>query len=159
MNLNLPIDIVPVQASKPATTNGGITGQYVQLKNALRAWLLVELNQAVGFAEVISLKQASAIAGTGVKAGPTSIVWANEDTAASDAWVRQAAGAAYTTAADVKNKLVLIEVDPAAFDAANGFTVAGWTASDSSQATNFASAQWLIQPRYPQAANISVVVD
>lgn len=160
MNLNLPIDLTPVDASGgPVTTNGGITGKYVSMADALRAWLVVTLKQAVGFAEVVSLKQATAVAGTGVKAGPTSVIWANEDCAGSDTWVRQTAGAAYTTAADIKVKKVIIEVDPAALDAAGGFDCVGWTASDSSQATNLASADWYIQPRYPQTPNISVVVD
>ncbi len=159
MNLNIPIDAIPINAGAPATTNGGITGSYLSLSNALRAWLVVQLTQAVGFAEVISLTQATNVAGAGVKAGPSSKVWANEDVVASDAWVRKPDGAAYTTLADVKNKLVIIEVDPLAFDAVNDFYVAGWTASNSSQATDIASALWFVQPRYPQAANISAVVN
>ena len=161
MNLNLPNDLKPVEASGGSvTTNTLVTGQYVNLSNALRAWLLITLTQAVGFAEVISLTQAQAVAGTGVKAGPTSKIWANEATGTNDTSVRQTDGASYTTNnTGSVVKQIVIEVDPAAFDAANGYQTAGFTASASSQATNFISATWLIQERYPQATPPSAVVN
>lgn len=143
----------------PVTSNGGVTGDYVSLKNALKAWIVVQLTQAVGHATAITVKQATAVAGTGVKDGPTCQIWANEDTAASDALVRKTAAAAYTVANDVKKKLVVIEVDPAALDVAGGFDCLGLAVADSSQATNFVAATYWILPRYAQESIPAAITD
>lgn len=152
MAISLPENFKIVDATAGAvTTNGGVTGAYVSVKNIIRAWLLISLTEAVGFAEVLSIKQATAVAGTGVKTGPTCNIWSNEDTAASDTLVKQTAATSYTTTNDVKKKQVLFEIDVAALDQANSFDCLGFTASDSSQATNFISAVWILETSYKQA--------
>lgn len=145
----------------PVTTNGGVTGDYVTLKGAHRAWIVVQLTQAAGHATVLSPKQASAVAGTGVKAISNACrIWANEDTAASDTLVEQTAATTYTVTNDVKKKLVIFEIDPEdALDIANGFDVLGLTASDSSQATNFISATYWLANRYSQATPPAAITD
>lgn len=159
-NRTLPEHFKIVDATAgPVTTNGGVTGDYVTLKNAHKAYIVVQLTQAVGHATVLSPKQASAVAGTGVKAVSAGRIWANEDTAASDTLVEQAAAATYTVTNDVKKKLVIFEIDPDDFDIANGFDVLGFAASDSSQATNFISATYWLANRYLQATPPAAISD
>ncbi len=159
MNLNLAQGFKIVDATAGAvTTNGGVAASdTVTLKNAVRAWILLQFTQAVGHATVISVRQASVVANTATAAGPTCRIWANEDTAASDTLVEQTAGATYTLTADVKKKQVLIEVDPAALT--EGYPCLYFTVSDSSQATNFVAGQFILQQRYTQASPFSAIVD
>lgn len=157
--LTLPEQTKVVQLINPKTTNGGITSDVVSLKNANKAWIIVELTQAVGHATAVALKQATDVAAGTNKAGPNSRCWLNEDTAASDALVEQTAAATVTVTNDVKNKQVVIEVDPAALDGANGYDCVYVTVSDSSQATNLASATAIIAMKYQQATPPSAIVD
>ena len=102
----------------PVTTNGGVTSDWVSLKNAHKAVISLQFTQAVGHATVITLRQAQAVAGIGAKDLAANVpIWANEDTAGDDTLVRKPDGVAYTLAADVKKKQVIIEVDPAKAEA------------------------------------------
>jgi hypothetical protein len=144
----------------PKTTNGGtVTSDAISMKTALKAWFIVGLTQAVGHATVVSLLQATDVAIGTNKAGPTSSIWASEDTATNDTLVEQTAAASFTVSADVKFKQVIIEVDPAALD--DTYDVVYVTTGDSSQATNFVAAWCLIQPRYSGrvATQPSVILD
>lgn len=144
----------------PVTTNGGVTGNYVSLKNAHKATLVLQFTQAVGHATAITVRQATAVAGTSAKNGSASTrIWANEDTATNDTLVAQTAAASYTVTNDIKKKMVVIEIDPSQMDVANGFDVAGFTIADSSQATNFVCGTWYIHQRYAQATPPSAVVN
>lgn len=143
----------------PVTTNGGVTSDYVSLKNITFAWMLIQLTQAVGHATVISVRQASAVDGTGAKAGPTSLIWLNEDTVATDTLVKQTSAASVTVTNNVKKKMILIGVDPASLDIANGFDVLAFTVSDSSQATNFVCGSFLLQTKYAQATPPAAITD
>ena len=160
-NISLPQNFKIVSATAGAvTTNGGITCDYVSLKNVHRAWIVAHFDNAVGDATGIDPTQATAVAGTGVKA-ITAVcpIWANEDCAATDTLVEQTAAITYNVTADVKTKMVVIEIDPAGFDVANGFDVLGCTLDNSGDATNFVSVLYVLQPRYMQATPPSAIVD
>lgn len=141
----------------PVTTNGGVTSDVVSLKNAIKAWVVLQFTQAVGHATVVTLKQATDVAAGTNATGPSSNIWANETTAASDTLVKQTSGTTYTLTADVKKKQVVIEVDPAAFTA--GYDCLYFTVSDSSQATNFVAGQFFLETRYPQATPPAAITD
>ncbi|NLS79689.1 MAG: hypothetical protein GXY76_20775 [Chloroflexi bacterium] len=144
----------------PVTTNGGVTSDWVSLKNAHKAVISLQFTQAVGHATVITLRQAQAVAGIGAKDLAANVpIWANEDTAGDDTLVRKPDGVAYTLAADVKKKQVIIEVDPAKLDLANEFDCLGFTVSNSAQASNLVAGQFFLLGRYQQAAPPSAVVD
>lgn len=163
MNTNLPENFKIVQLKNPVTTNGGWTSGYVSLKNCKKATLIVNLTQAVGHATNLAPKQAYAVAGTGSKVLTNACeIWANEDTAASDALVRQTAAANYTVAADVKNKQIIFEIEPSIcldINAATPFDCIALTCADSSQATNFASVVAILEERYQQATPPTALAD
>lgn len=163
MITNLPENFKIVQLKNPATTNGGWTSGYVSLKNAKKVTFLVNMTQAVGHATALTPKQATAVAGTSAK-GLTNAceIWANEDTAASDALVRQTAATSYTVSADVKNKTIIFEIEPSIcmdINASTPFDCVALTSADSSQATNFASVTAIIEMRYKQATPPTAVTD
>jgi hypothetical protein len=156
----LPEDCKLVQAVNPQTTNGGITADYVSLKNVHKAWIIVELTQAAAHATGIDPMQATAVAGTGAKAFSNTLpIWANEATATSDTLVRQTDAVTYNVTADVANKQIIFEIDPAKMDVANGFDVLGCAVDDSSQATNIASITYVLKTRYPQATPPAAISD
>ena len=155
--LSIPQGVLPVQLLAPTTTNGGATSRGVSLKNAIRAFIVVDLKQAVGHATAISLRQAKEIALTNNAAGPSVPNWKNEDCAASDALTKNADGASVTVTNDVKSKQVIFQVDPVKLSA--DYDVVYVTAADSSQATNFLSAVAYLVPRYAGDAPPSAVVD
>jgi len=146
-----------VQAIQPRTTNGGITCDYVSLKNAIRAWIIVSLTQAVGHATGIDPKRATAVDGTGAVALGTAVpIWANEDVAASDTLVKQTSAVTYDVTNDIKNKKIIFLIDPVAIGA---YDVLGCSLDDSSQASNFASVLYLLETRYPQGTPPTAITD
>ncbi len=157
MNQSLPTSYKKVVAFAPKTTNAALTSQVVTLKNAVKATLTLIFTNAVGFASVPTIKQATDIAAATNAAGPTCRIWANEDVAATDTLVAQTAGASYTMAADVKLKHVVFEIDPASLT--DGYDCVYCTIATSSQATNFVSGEWEIRTNFAQATPPSAILD
>ncbi|WP_147564945.1 hypothetical protein [Clostridium tyrobutyricum] len=149
-----------VQAVEPKTTNAAITGAYVSLKNVINATVVVNLTQAVGHATVISLYQAQDVSGTGAKTLSNNIpVWANEDVSSGDLLIRKTDGVSYTVANTAKNKQIVFHIDPAKLDINNGFTCLNVRIGASTQVTNFASAEYILDSKYAGDVPSSVVVD
>ena len=160
MNITLPENFKIVQGLSPVTSNGGADSDYVCLKNIKKAYILVEATQAVGHATVFAPYQATAVAGTSAKVLANAVkIWENEDTASSDTLVRQTDAINLTVTADVKNKTVLFEIDPATLDTANNFDCIKLNVSDSSQATNFVSVTFILETKYAQATPPAAITD
>ncbi|WP_373898830.1 hypothetical protein ACER0A_004790 [Haloimpatiens sp. FM7315] len=149
-----------VQAVEPKTTNAAIIGAYVNLKNVINATVVVNLTQAVGHATVISLYQAKDVSGTDAKALSNNVpVWVNEDVSLGDSLLRKTDGVSYTVANTAKNKQVVFHIDPAKFDINEGFTCLNVRIGASTQATNFACAEFILDSKYAGDIPSSVVVD
>jgi hypothetical protein len=148
-----------VDASAGAvTTNGGITCDYVSLKNVNKAWIVVQLTQAAGHATTIQPRRATAVDGTGAAdIGHNARIRANEDTAAGDTEVDQTAATSYAVTNDIKKKLVRIEIDPVAMGAT--YDVLGCTVSDSSQVTNFAAVHYVLWMKYGDPKALAAITD
>ncbi len=156
--MNLPESFKIVQALAPVTTNGGKTGDYVSLKNCHKAHVVVNLTQAVGHATQLSIKEATAVAPTGAQAMTATVpIWENEDCAASDTLVKQTDAANVSVSADIKNKQIVMEIDPAKLTA--GYDCIAAVLSDSSQVSNIASITYLLETRYPQATPPPAITD
>lgn len=143
----------------PAADAAGRTSAYVSLKNYHKAYIVVHMTQGNAATVLLSPLQASAVAGTGSKAAPTSRIWANLDTAASDTLARATDAATYTTDAGVKLKIVVFEIDPSALDLANSFDCVGISTGASNAANITAAVAYLVPSRYPGASLPSAVVD
>lgn len=159
--LTIPENFKLVQLANPKTTNGGFTSDYISLKNVKRATIIIDNTQAVGHATAFTLGQASAVDGTGAKAlTNVTSCWLNDDVATSDTLVKQTDAKAVTVTADVKNKQIVFQVDPCqSMDLANGFDCLYFTAADSSQATNFASAVAILEMRYAEDTPPAAITD
>jgi|LSQX01.2.fsa_nt_gb hypothetical protein len=146
-----------VEAITPQA-GGAITGDYISLKNAVKAWVVVHINQANAAVVAITIEQATAVNG----AGSTPItnvvpIWANEDCETSDTLVRQTDAVGFTTSAAVKHKVVIFQVDPASLSLADGDCITVKTAA--SNAANITSAMYFIESRYQQETPPSAITN
>jgi hypothetical protein len=159
MKLTLPQDMKIVQAAAPITTNAAVTGDYVGLKNCSgRMWILVSLNQTVAHATAITVEQATDVAGTDSTAITVAVpIWANEDTATSDALEAQTAAVSYTVGASAADMLVVFQLDAATL--ADGFDCITVKTAASSQSTNHMSAVYVIDNKYGGDSAPSMIVD
>lgn len=146
-----PESATPITLLPPAADASGRTGPYRSLKNAKKAYAVVQVNQGNAATVAVSFEQATAVAGTATKAfDAVKRVWAteNEGTAALE---RQANAAGYTTTAATNAKLIVFEIDPTALDVANGFDCIAVT-TGASNAANITSAVLLIDNKYAEAS-------
>ena len=149
-----------VQAVEPKTTNAAIVGDYASLKNVINATVIVNLTQAVAHATVVTLYQAKDVSGAEAKTFALDVpIWANEDTSSGDALVRQNNGVSYQVSNTAKNKQIVFHIDPSKLDINNGFTCLNVRIGASTQATNFASAEYILDSKYAGDVPSSVVVD
>jgi hypothetical protein len=112
-----------VQGLAPITPSTSVP-DYVSLKNYQKLTVIIDIdNGATVTGTAITLKQAQAVANTGEKALAFDKVWANLNTAASDALVETAVTSNTFTSltTDNLNLQYVIEVDPATLDVTNGF--------------------------------------
>ena len=156
--LTIPENLKIVDASGgPVTTNGGVTCDYVSLKNVKRAWIVASITQAVGHATGIDPKKATAVDATGATVLSNAVpIWLNEDTASSDTLVRQTDAITANVAATAKKKQAIFQIDPANI---GDYDVLGCTVDDSSQATNFVSILYLLETRYQSDLPPSAITD
>lgn len=144
---------------KPATDAAGRTSVYINTKTGHKLYFLVYLDQGNAATVAITIQQATDGSGTGTKViTGNARIWANQDVVATDTLVRAADGVSFTTSAGVKQKLVVIEIDPATLDQANAFT---WVAilTGASNVANLTSAIALLTPiRYPGATPPSAIL-
>ena len=108
----------------------------------------------------LTLEQSTNVAGAGAKAVTALVpIWADLDAATSDALVRAADAASYTTDAAVKRKVVVFEIVPeAALDIAGGFDCIV-VKTGASNVANITAAMYIAIPRYQQATPPSIIVD
>jgi hypothetical protein len=131
----------PVTLLPAAADSAGRTGVYASLRNALKAWVVVEVNQGAANTVLISLLQATSTGAGGSKAIAAVPIWLDNATATSDALVAQTAAATFTTDATTVDKLVLFEIQPeTALDLANGFNHIA-VSTGASSASNVTSAR------------------
>jgi hypothetical protein len=147
-----------VDGTPVATTNGGITCDYISLKDALRVTIIAELLQAVSHATALGVNQATAVDGSDAEAvTEVQQVWKNADVSASDTLVRGTDAATIAATAGANDQLLIMQFDPATLD--DGFDCIAATLSNSSQSTNYATITYLIETRYPQATPPSAIED
>jgi hypothetical protein len=158
-SFTLPEEAKIVSILEPAADAAGRTGDYISLKGAHKVYLVAHINQGNAATVALTPKQASAVAGTGVKVITTSRIWVCDDAATSDALVRQSDAANYTTSAGLTIKVVVFEVDPSSLDVAGGFDCLTLVTGASNAANITSAVAYLTPLRYPAATPPSAIVD
>lgn len=158
-NIYLPEHFKIVSATAGCrTTNGGVTFDVINLEQAVMVWIVAHFRQAVAHATTIQ-----PVVGINVAAA-TAITfntewWLNVDVATTDTLVAQTAATSCACTAAATDHLMVIKIDPADVAAQNAtFSYLGGTIATSGQATDFVSAVYYIQNRYPQATPATAIV-
>jgi hypothetical protein len=147
MRFDIPQNVTPFHFLEPAADAAGRTSPYLSLKNAVKAWIMVYVNQANAATILLSPLQASAVAGTGSKAINVTRIRTKLDEASVD-YATQAEAATFTTDAALKKKLVVFEIDPCkVLDQANNFDCIA-ISTGASNVANITSAVLLIQTKH-----------
>jgi hypothetical protein len=159
MKFHIPENAKIVSLLAPAADAAGRTGAYVSMKGYSRAFLVAYINQGAANTVALTPNQATAVAGTGAKAISATQIWADLDTATSDALVRQTDAASYTTDAGVKIKMVIFQIDDAALDVNGGFDCLNLS-TGASAAGNITSAFAILTgARFQQVTPPTAVLD
>jgi hypothetical protein len=139
----------PVAKLLPAAADAaGRTGSYLSLRNALKAFVEVEVNQGNAATVALTLLQAKDSSGTGAKALTGGV----------EAYLYNAAGTSdtktnlgyvvnYTTDATLADKLVIFAVSVDSLDIANGFNHIT-VQTGASNAANITAANLRVAPSY-----------
>lgn len=152
-NIFLPEHFKIVSATAGCrTTNGGVTFDVVDLENVQMAWIVAHFRQAVAHATTIQ-----PVVGISIASCSTSITfsarwWKNVDVSSTDTLVAQTAATSMACDAAATDHLLVIQIDPADVAAQlSTYKCLGGTIATSGQATDFVSAVYYLQNRYPQS--------
>ena len=163
-SVNLLFDSVkPVDALTLATPSSS-TPDYVSLKNFRKCAILLSFktHATLSSAMAITLKQASAVAGTGEKALAFTKAWRNIDAGAADALAEFAVTSnTFTTDATAAKVMhYLMDVDADDLDVANGFDCIRVGVADPANATvAFSATYFLYDARYQSSPPPAAITD
>jgi hypothetical protein len=150
----------PIALLAPAADSAGRTStNYLSLRNAEKAWIVVHINQGNAATILLSLLQATSVTGAGSKAVSNAVPIQLCDSAlVADAFVAQTAGTTFTTDANVADKIVVFEIEPEiALDMINGFNHIG-ISTGASNAANITSAMLITWNSYQGASQPTTIV-
>ena len=134
------------------TTNGGVTGDNIKLRDAQMVWIVASFTQAVSHATTIQ-----PVVGATDGTCSTSITfsaecWKNADISSSDTLSKQTSATSMACTAGATNQLLVIKIDPQeVVNQSATYDWLGFTIATSSQASNFVDVQYFIETAYPQA--------
>ncbi|MCC6244988.1 MAG: hypothetical protein IT353_19250 [Gemmatimonadaceae bacterium] len=154
-----PENVLTYMALKPATDAAGRTSLYFSLKHAKKATFKMVVTQGHATPPALSFEQATAVAGTSTKGCDTAHrIWASNDVAVTKDPTSQTAAAGFTPDAALKDKLVIIEIDPMELDVANGFDCIAIT-TGASNVANLTCCILEIETKYPQTTPATATAD
>ena len=135
------------------------TPDYVSLKNYGGVTVIISVDNATTVTgSAITLKQATAVAGTGATAMvAVQPIWKNADVSSTDTLVKSSDAVSIAATAGTTNQELIMEVLPERLAA--GYDCIAATLSDSSQATNFVTVTYRIETKYPQATPPAAITD
>ena len=149
MYLSLPENCKIVEAITPQTGASARTGDYVSLKNVVKAWVVVHFNMAgAGNATYATMYEATATSGAGAAAttGNAYDIWSIASTTA-DTLTHQTSGYRYATTTDATGQVIIFGIKPSQLTAT--YDCIQVRVASSSTATNFVSAMYYLQTAYP----------
>jgi hypothetical protein len=143
---------------------GALPSDYVSLKNAHRAWAVIQYTDAGGAAVVITPQfDVSVAAANNTASAQLHRMWANEDTGTNDLMVEEDPPAIiYTTDGVISNSLIIIEIDTADMGNLLGVPYDCVRIAPNAVAVGDYWTVWfVIQPRYQSAVinQPSIIID
>ncbi len=146
----------PIEAIAPQAGGSGLEGEFINLRNAGLANIIVHINQGNATQPAITVEQATDVSGTDAKAITESVpIWTNQDCATSDLLNRESDAVSFTPSSSIGSKIIVIQVNPRILDINNEFNCLRVRIA-ASNAANIVSAQYILSNR---RGNESAVVD
>ena len=143
-----PEQLKIVEAIAPITNTAAVTGDYVNLKNAKMAWVVLHFTGAAATTSVVSIYQSKVVAGTSGAASTVSFKWYhNVSTTATDTLVYQTDAATLALGTSAADEIIVCQVDPAVL--ADTYDNIAVHITASTQATNYVEAMYYLQTAYP----------
>lgn len=137
------------------------TPDYVSMKDYGHLTVIISTHNVTTVTGIaVTLKQATAVAGTAEKALAFTKMWANTDCTASDTLVETAvvSNTFTTSTTNSKDLMYVIEVDASDLDLANGFDCVRAGTGDG--VANITSVTYVLSnPRYSQATPPAAITD
>ena len=150
MSIVIPENYKIVNGTPIVTTNGAVTCDYISVQRGQRVTIVADLLQAATHATALGVNEATSLAGAGAAAMTATVpIWKNADYSATDTLVKGTYAATVAATAGTTNQTLVMQIDPGVLDAGTVAIAATLTAS--SEATNFASVYYYIEPTYKQA--------
>ena len=145
--LQIPEGCFPVSMTRPVTTNGGFTSDYVSLKNAQMAWVVAHVAQTVGHATAFTIERATHVAGTGHVAIANAVpIWYGNVSTTTNALARVTDGVGYTMVNTVTGTVrIIFQIDPASLGST--YDVISFVSAASGQANLISVTCW-VQPKF-----------
>jgi hypothetical protein len=159
-NIYLPEQFKIVSATAGCvTTNGGVTFDVINLRNAQEVWIVAHFKQAVTHATTIQPVTGISFASCATSITFSADWWKNADISSTDTLVAQTAGTSMACTAGATDQLIVVQINPSDIVAQlSTYVCLGGTIASSGQATNFVSAVYYIKERYPQATPRTAIV-
>lgn len=148
MTWSIPEGVIPVSGLAPQVGGAAaVTGDYISLKNAVKAWILIHYVQGDATDITWHVNRATAVAPTGATALANAVpIYSNLACATSNTMVKRTAAVNYASGTGQATKLIVFEIDPASLGSTYD-CVAG-ASTTAIAATSAVSMTYLILPRY-----------
>lgn len=148
MAWSIPEGVIPVSGLAPQVgAASAVTGDYISLKHAQKAWVVIHYNQGDATAITWHINRATAVAPTGAAVLANDVpIYSNLDTATSNTMVRRTDAVNYSSGTGATNKIVVFEIDPA--NLGSTYDVIAGASTTAIAATSYVSIMYYILPRY-----------
>jgi hypothetical protein len=157
----IPEKAVPISGLAPVVgAAGAVTGDYISLKNAQMAWVVIHYNQGDATAITWHVNRATAVAPTGAAAlGNVVPIWSNLDCATSNTLVRRTDAVNYASGTGATNKIIVFQIDPASLGST--YDVIAGASTTAIAATSYVSIMYYVLPKYAStvADQLSFITD
>ena len=158
--LQIPEGMFPVSMTRSITT-ASVTTDVVSLKNAVMAWIVVHLYQAVGHATLFTPMRTTAVGTGGAVLANVVPIWYGNVSTTTNALARETADALnYTMVNTVTGDVYLIfQIDPARLGST--YDCIYLTTNGGGDASSFMEATCWVQPKYASGTEyqLSYIID
>lgn len=147
MTWSIPEGVIPVSGLAPQVgAAAAVTGDYISLKNAQKAWVVIHYTQGDATDITWHVNRATAVAPTGatpiVEVAP---IYSNLACATSNTLVKRTPAVNYASGTGQATKIIIFQIDPASLGA--GYDVIAGASTTAIAATSAVSIMYYILPR------------
>lgn len=149
MTFSIPEGVIPVSGLGPQVgAAAAVTGDYISLKNAQKAWIVIHYVQGDATDITWHVNRATAVAPTGattLAAANTVPIYSNLACATSNTLVKRTPAINYASGTGQATKIIIFEIDPASLG--DTYDCVAGASTTAIAATSAVSIMYYILPR------------